>query len=241
MPKKCTHTHAGLQHIAAHAAHAGQRAVHGMDDSRRGIKRCQRGFLRGGVFLRRQQFFQLRVLAVPVVFIRVKGIGKTAPAEIPGQNILLGLCGRCAALLDLLECPNCVQIGNKLGLCPCGNLRLIGCKVVGGGLRGGLVGRKGVFLRLVFFHLVEVYFHEAVKIKIGENRLVQIIERAIPFLRVESIVHQLGDSAVLQISIHLNDVLLILSGGIAQIDSCQVGKVRLGDFKFVLEIILNVG
>ena len=108
-------------------------------------------------------------------------------------------------------------------------------------MRGGLVGRKGVFLRLVFFRLVEVYFHEAVKIEIGEHRLVQIIERAIPFLRVESIVHQLGDSAVLQVGIHLNDVFLILGSGIAQIDSCQVRKVRLGDLKFVLEIILNVG
>ena len=108
-------------------------------------------------------------------------------------------------------------------------------------MRGGLVGEKDIFLRLVFFRLVEVYFHEAVKIEIGEHRLVQIIERAIPFLCVESIVHQLGDSAVLQISIHLNDVFLILGSGIAQIDSCQVGKVRLGDFKFVLEIILNVG
>ena len=96
-------------------------------------------------------------------------------------------------------------------------------------------------MRLVFFRLVEVYFHEAVKIEIGEHRLVQIIERAIPFLCVESIVHQLSDGAVLQIGVHLNDVLLILRGGIAQIDSCQVGKVRLGDFKFVLEIILNVG
>ena len=108
-------------------------------------------------------------------------------------------------------------------------------------MRGGLVGRKDIFLRFVFFHLVEVYFHEAVKIEIGEHRLVQIIERAIPFLRVESIVHQLGDSAVLQVGIHLNDVFLILGSGIAQIDSCQVGKVRLSDLKFVLEIILNVG
>ena len=46
---------------------------------------------------------------------------------------------------------------------------------------------------------------------------------------------------MLQVGIHLNDVLLILCGGIAQIDSRQVGKVRPGDFKFVLEIILNVG
>ena len=44
-----------------------------------------------------------------------------------------------------------------------------------------------------------------------------------------------------QVGIHLNDVLLILGSGIAQIDSCQVGKVRLGDLKFVLEIILNIG
>ena len=93
----------------------------------------------------------------------------------------------------------------------------------------------------MFFRLVEVYFHETIKIEIGEHRLVQIIERAIPFLRVESIVHQLGDSAVLQVGIYLNDVLLILGSGITQIDSCQVGKVRLGDLKFVLEIILNVG
>ena len=102
MSKECTHTHAGLQHIAAHAAHAGQRAVHGMDDGGRRVECRQRRFLCGGVFLRRQQFFQLRVLAVPVVFIRVKGIGKTAPAEGSGQNILLGLCGRCTALFDLL-------------------------------------------------------------------------------------------------------------------------------------------
>ena len=102
MPKERTHTHAGLQHIAAHAAHAGQRAVHGMDDGRRRVERCQRGFLRGGIFLRRQQFFQLRVLAVPVVFFRVKGIGQTTPPEIPCQNILLGFRGRCAALLNLL-------------------------------------------------------------------------------------------------------------------------------------------
>ena len=46
---------------------------------------------------------------------------------------------------------------------------------------------------------------------------------------------------MLQVGIHLNDVFLILSSGIAQIDSCQVRKVRLGDLKFVLEIILNVG
>ena len=46
---------------------------------------------------------------------------------------------------------------------------------------------------------------------------------------------------MLQVGIYLNDVLLILGSGIAQIDSCQVGKVRLGDLKFVLEIILNVG
>ena len=108
-------------------------------------------------------------------------------------------------------------------------------------MRGGPVGRKNVFLRFVFFHLVEVYFHQTIKIEIGEHRLVQIIERTIPFLRVESIIHQFGDGAVLQVGIHLNDVLLILGSGIAQIDSCQVGKVRLGDFKFVLEIILNVG
>ena len=46
---------------------------------------------------------------------------------------------------------------------------------------------------------------------------------------------------MLQVGIHLNDVFLILGSGIAQIDSRQIGKVRLGDFKFVLEIILNVG
>ena len=46
---------------------------------------------------------------------------------------------------------------------------------------------------------------------------------------------------MLQVGIHLNDVFLILGSGIAQIDSRQVRKVRLGDLKFVLEIILNVG
>ena len=73
-----------------------------MDDGGRRVERRQRGFLRGGVFLRRQQVLQMLVLAVPVVFIRVKGIGQTAPAEVSGQNILLGFRGRCTALLNLL-------------------------------------------------------------------------------------------------------------------------------------------
>ena len=46
---------------------------------------------------------------------------------------------------------------------------------------------------------------------------------------------------MLQIRTDLNRMLLVLSGGIAQTDLGKVGEIRLGDFKLILEIVLDIG
>ena len=36
-------------------------------------------------------------------------------------------------------------------------------------------------------------------------------------------------------------MLLVLGGGVAKIDLGEVGKIRLCDFKLILEIVLDIG
>ena len=58
---------------------------------------------------------------------------------------------------------------------------------------------------------------------------------------VQGIVHKLADRAMLQIRMDLNRMLLVLGGGVAKIDLGEVGKIRLCDFKLILEIVLDIG
>ena len=58
---------------------------------------------------------------------------------------------------------------------------------------------------------------------------------------IQGIIHKLADRAMLQIRTDLNRMLLVLSGGIAQTDLGKVGEIRLGDFKLILEIVLDIG
>ena len=51
VPEERADTHAGFQHITAHAADMLQGAVHSVNDRRRCVKCCQGGFPRGGVFV----------------------------------------------------------------------------------------------------------------------------------------------------------------------------------------------
>ena len=46
---------------------------------------------------------------------------------------------------------------------------------------------------------------------------------------------------MLQIRMDLNRMLLVLGGGVAKIDLGEVGKIRLCDFKLILEIVLDIG
>ena len=58
---------------------------------------------------------------------------------------------------------------------------------------------------------------------------------------IQGIVHKLADGAMLQIRIDLNRMLLVLGGGIAQTNLGKVGEIRLGDFKLILEVVLDIG
>ena len=46
---------------------------------------------------------------------------------------------------------------------------------------------------------------------------------------------------MLQIRMDLNRMLLVLGGGVAKTDLGKVGEIRLGDFKLILEIVLDIG
>ena len=58
---------------------------------------------------------------------------------------------------------------------------------------------------------------------------------------IQGIVHKLADGAMLQIRIDLNRMLLVLGGCVAKADLGEVGEIRLGDFKLILEIVLDIG
>ena len=58
---------------------------------------------------------------------------------------------------------------------------------------------------------------------------------------IQGIVHELADRAMLQIRMDLNRMLLVLGGGVAKTDLGKVGEIRLGDFKLILEVVLDIG
>ena len=264
VPEERADTHAGLQHIAAHAADMLQGAVHSVNDRRRCVKCCQGGFPRGGVFILGQQGFQLLVLGMPVILAGVKGICQTAPAKITSQNVLFLLgCGGstgCHALLDFFQRADGLHIDSELCFRTFRHGRFIRCKVVRAIILGRFLTRskavyilhdlryKGGFLRFVcadfgflFLDFVDVHFHQTVKIEIGKYHPVHIFQRSVCILCIEGIVHKLADRAMLQIRIDLNRMLLVLGGGVAKIDLGEVGKIWLCDFKLILEIVLDIG
>ena len=201
---------------------------------------------------------------MPVILAWVKGICQTAPAKITSQNVLFLLgCGGttgCHALLDFFQRADGLHIDSELCFRTFRHGRFIRCKVVRAIILGRFLTRskavyilhdlryKGGFLRFVcadfgflFLDFVDVHFHQAVKIEIGKCHPVHIFQRSVCILRIEGIVHKLADGAMLQICMDLNRMLLVLGGGVAKADLGKVGKVRLCDFKLVLEVVLDVG
>ena len=201
---------------------------------------------------------------MPVIPAGVKGICQTAPAKITSQNVLFLLgCGGttgCHALLDFFQRADGLHIDSELCFRTFRHGRFIRCKVVRAIILGRFLTRskavyilhdlryKGGFLRFVcadfgflFLDFVDVHFHQAVKIEIGKCHPVHIFQRSVCILRIEGIVHKLADGAMLQICMDLNRMLLVLGGGVAKADLGKVGKVRLCDFKLVLEVVLDVG
>ena len=201
---------------------------------------------------------------MPVILAGVKGICQTAPAKIASQNVLFLLTCRgttgCHALLDFFQRADGLHIGSELCFWAFRDGRFIRCKVVRAVILGRFLMRgkavhilhdlryKGGFLRFVcadfgflFLDFIDVHFHQAVKIEIGKCHPVHIFQRSVCILRIEGIVHELADRAMLQIRMDLNRMLLVLGGGVAKTDLGKVGEIRLGNFKLILEVVLDIG
>ena len=200
---------------------------------------------------------------MPVILAGVKGICQTAPAKIASQNILF-LLGRrgttgCHALLDFFQRADGLHIGSELCFRTFRHGRFIRCKVVRAVILDRFLTRskavhilhdlryKGGFLRFVcadfgflFLDFIDVHFHQAVKIEIGKCHPVHIFQRSVCILRIQGIVHELADCAMLQIRVDLNRMLLVLGGGVAKADLGKVGEIRLCDFKLILEVVLDI-
>ena len=82
--EEVAHTAGRLQDVAGLKSHAAHSLVNRLDDRRAGVVRVEGGTSGGSVFLRGQQPLQLSIFHSPCGFVGVKGIGKTAPAHIPG-------------------------------------------------------------------------------------------------------------------------------------------------------------
>ena len=98
-PEKVADTHAGFQNIAATESHFFYCIIDGTDNGGAGIVCIQHRPTGGGVLVLRKHSFQFGVLLCPVVFVGVKGICQTAPADILRQHFLL--LGRSTTMLLL--------------------------------------------------------------------------------------------------------------------------------------------
>ena len=68
----------------------------------------------GGVFLRGERRLQLQKFAGPFPAVFVKSLGQTAPAHIPGQNLLLGRGSGAALQFNGLEGVDRVHVPAEL-------------------------------------------------------------------------------------------------------------------------------
>ena len=105
---KVAHAAGRLQNVALPEAHLLQCLIHGLNDDWGGVESGQRAGSGGGVFFFGKQGFQLLIFAV----LFVKAVRQTAPAHIPGENLLLN--GRCqsAFILDAFQHTDGSKIGS---------------------------------------------------------------------------------------------------------------------------------
>ena len=100
--KEVAHTHRRLQNVAAAESHAFHCIVDTTNHGGAGVVSVQSRSASGGVFILREQFFQLGVLGRPIFLVGVKSVCQTAPAHILRKHLLL-LGGGTTVLLFQLE------------------------------------------------------------------------------------------------------------------------------------------
>ena len=81
--------HSRFQNSAALIPHVVQSLVHGLDDRGACVVGVKGGSPRGGVLVLRQQPFQLRVLPLPVLVLRLENLGDAAPTHVLRKGFLL--------------------------------------------------------------------------------------------------------------------------------------------------------
>ena len=84
-------------------AHVLQRGIHGADHRRRGVVGVQRGAAGGGVFLRCQQSFQLKIFLFPFFVLFVKRLRDAAPARVVGKDRLFIWCRLALLCFQLFQ------------------------------------------------------------------------------------------------------------------------------------------
>ena len=82
-------THGRLQNVAGLKAHISNRFIDGPDDRGAGVVGIEGGSTGRFIFCRGKGGFQLLILGCPAGLALIKGIRQTAPAHIPGQDLLL--------------------------------------------------------------------------------------------------------------------------------------------------------
>ena len=115
--EEVANTHCRLQNIACLESHLFDGIIDGLDNNRTCIMGIQCGASRRCVLIGRQQLLQFSVFLAPVWLVGVKGIGKTAPADIAGQHLLLFGERLTAGGFKLFEPLNGSNIGLIFCLC----------------------------------------------------------------------------------------------------------------------------
>ena len=144
--EEVAHAHCRLQNVAGLEAHVFNGLVHCTDDGRTGVMGIQRGSPCRLVLLIGKLLFQLCVFKRPFRLGVVKGIGKTAPANILPQHFLLVRISLSAASFQFVEQTDCRIVPCEFLLCTANTEVVIGNVVVDS--RGYWFGREFWFDRL---------------------------------------------------------------------------------------------
>ena len=115
--EKVAHTHGRFQNVACLESHLFDGIIDCLDDHGACVVGIQCGASRRRILFGRQQPLQLSVFLAPVWLVRVKGIGKTAPANIARQHFLLFGERLTAGGFKLFEQLNGSNIDLIFGLC----------------------------------------------------------------------------------------------------------------------------
>ena len=130
IPEEITCSHCRVEYLAAGKSHVFKRRVNALYDVWLSIKSGERTFPGGGIFLVREQVFQLCIFAAPVFFSAVECVCNAAPAAVMSKYVLL-LGGRMAVFgFDLFQRFYGCYIGGVFCFRTCGVCEIFGEAVV---------------------------------------------------------------------------------------------------------------